>query len=167
MSSSRSWHADCAVRYKEANNIEKKEISRDKQTRRSAGRIVFYLIMSLLSDGVKQLVEADADFRVQDSLQDKSPFQLLAIVKRIVTTGITSDSTYQCVVNMRNLTAMTQKPTESVRQFADRVKAAADVFSSTSPFGLIFTETDMLYRRPAKRNKQLSGTPGLGGAWTS
>jgi hypothetical protein len=101
----------------------------------------------VLGDEVLQLVEADVEYRVLKELADRTPFELLKIVKSIVTTGITSDVTYQSMINMRNLYDVKQKPTESVRLYVKRIKAAMETFETTSPVGNIFVETDMLYTR--------------------
>ena len=156
------WIAEFKVDYEEADDVTKAELAKEKSARNQARTIVFNLVMALLSDEVKQLVEAESGFRALEGSRFKSAFELLKIVKRVVTTGITSDLTYQCMINLRNLHDVKQKPHESVRQYADRVKAAVDVFESVSPYGNVFVEPDMTHRRPAKRLNSRMGFSGDG-----
>jgi hypothetical protein len=149
-----SFMARYLVEYGVADDFMKRELVKEKASRRSAGVIVFNLIMSLLGDEVVQLVEADVDYRILKDLADRTPFELLKIVKGIVTTGITSDVTYQSMINMRNLFDVKQKSTESVRLYVDRIKAAMETFETTSPVGNIFVETDMYYTREKVLSKK-------------
>ena len=139
--------------YDQADDTMKRELIKERSTRRSAATIVYNLIMALLDEEVRQLVEADKDFRVLNESDDRSPFELLKIVKKIVTTGITTDVVYQCMVNLRNLNDIRQKPSESVRLYVDRIKAAIDAFDSVTPYGKIFVETDMLHTRKLARTE--------------
>jgi len=159
LSDTSDWNNYYKGSYVDADENEKRELSREKGQRKSAATIVWNLILSLLGDEVRQLVEADSEYREVDFQPHvRNPFLLLKVVKRIVTTGITSDSTYQCMVNLRNLNEIKQRPTESVRAYVDRVKAAVDVFDATSPYGHVFSATDMIYRRPSKKRAILGPT---------
>jgi hypothetical protein len=140
--------------YGVADDFEKRELIKEKSTRRSACAIVFNLIMSLLGAEVLQLAEADVEYRVLKDLADRAPFELLKIIKCIVTTGITSDVTYQSMINMSNLFDVKQKPKKSVRLYVDRIKAALGTFETTSPVGNIFVETGMLYTREKYLSKK-------------
>ena len=147
------WKVRHAKDYDQDDDTMKRELIKERSTRRSAATIVYNLIMALLDEEVRQLVEADKDFRVLNESDDRSPFELLKIVKKIVTTGITTDVVYQCMVNLRNLNDIRQKPSESVRLYVDRIKAAIDAFDSVTPYGKIFVETDMLHTRKLARTE--------------
>ena len=154
------WFIEHKEECERADDIERAELIKERSARKTARTTVFNLVLTLLSDEVRQLVEAEAGYRAMEENGDKSAYELLKIVKRTVTTGITSDVTYQCMVHLRNLHEMKQKPTESVRQFVDRVKAAVDVFESISPYGNVFVAPDMTYRRPSKKSGSHEGISG-------
>jgi len=78
------WKAQYKTVYEDADENEKRELSKEKSSRKSAATIVWNLVLSLLGDEVKQLVEADTEYREMDSLtHEREPFRLLKVVKRI------------------------------------------------------------------------------------
>ena len=91
-----NFQARFAQKYMAADEFEKVGLLRKKSERQNAVEIIFNLIMSKLSEEVKQLVEADTEYiEMRDNVNSRGPFQLLAVIRKVVNTGITSDAVYQ------------------------------------------------------------------------
>ena len=73
-----------------------------------------------LFEDVLRALEADAEFAEMEA--DGAlmrPDKMLKMLKRIVNTGVTSDSTYQTMVNVRRYHEAKQGATESMCEYAD------------------------------------------------
>ena len=140
----RGWIARYRAEYAASDDIEKSALSRKKSERQNAIEIVYNLILSRLSEEVKQLVEADSEYvAMRDDMQLRGPFELLGVVRRVVSTGITSDHVYQTMIGVKSLHEVRQGPKESVVAFVERLKTARDVFLSACPHGLMFVQPPM------------------------
>jgi hypothetical protein len=100
----RGWLERYRAEYAESDDIEKSALSRKKGERQNAIEIIYNLILSRLSEEVKQLVEADSEYvAMRDDMQLRGPYELLGVVRRVVSTGITSDHVYQTMIGVKTL----------------------------------------------------------------
>ena len=136
-----------ALDYMAADEYEKVGLLKKKAERQNAVEIIFNLIMSKLSEEVKQLVEADTQYvEMRDKVSSRGPFRLLAVIRKVVNSGLTSDDVYQTMVNVKALHEVKQNQNETIVAYVERLKGARDAFLSTSPHGLLFKAPDMSAR---------------------
>ena len=130
--------------YNNSDDIEKAGLLKRRNERQNAVEIIFNLIMSKLSEEVKRLVEAEQEYvEMRDNVAKRGPYELLKIIRRVVNSGITSDPTYQTMVNVRALHELKQNQKESIGSYIERIKVARDAFLSTCPHGVMFAIPDM------------------------
>jgi len=128
-----------------ADDSEKVGLLGKKSERQNAVEIIFNLIMSKLSEEVKQLVEADTEYaEMRDNAISKGPYKLLAVIRKVVNSGITSDVTYQNMVNVKALHDVRQTAKEPIIAYVERLKGARDIFLCTTPHGMICQAPDMM-----------------------
>ena len=100
----RNFQTQFAQEYRDADDFEKVGLLKKKSERQNAVEIIFNLILSKLSEEVKQLVEADTEHvKMRDDISSRGQFQLLVVIRKVVSSGLTSDVTYQTMVNVRAL----------------------------------------------------------------
>ena len=124
-------------RWEEANPMDQKIIEKMNSDQVLACGMIWNVILSRLSHEVEELLRVEPEFQVMESNHTvRNPFALLNVLKRVVTTGVTSDPFYQTIINTRKLHDLKQGQNESVRDYVDRAKVLKEAFMTTSPHGL-------------------------------
>jgi len=108
---------------------------------------------------------------MREDVSSRGPYELLAVIRKVVNYGITSDLTYQTMVNVKALHEVRQTAMETIVAYVERLKGARDAFLSTSPHGVMFQAPDMMAKvvsiesmsgiAAALRMRMLAGTEPL------
>jgi len=108
---------------------------------------------------------------MRDDVARRGPYELLVVIRKVVNSGITSDVTYQTMVNVKALHEVKQTQKETIGAYVERLKSARDAFLSTSPHGVMFNAPDMKANvltiesltgiAPAARMRMIAGTEPL------
>ncbi len=85
----------------------------------------------------------------------KDVFGLIGIIKRLLSVGIKGDPLHQTMKNIKELHAITQGSTESVKVYVQKFKAASDLFNITEPLGTIFNEPDIGFVMSGNSNEEI------------
>jgi len=65
---------------------------------------------------------------MRDNVSSRGPYELLAVTRKVVNSDITSDATYQTMVNVKALHDVRQTQKESVGAYVERLKSAEMLF---------------------------------------
>ena len=147
-----AWDEDFGRRMQVAvedrNDFERKRLYDLKAARDSAARTIFHLVLSKLSDEVKDLIEMSDEYKVLEKEEIESPSALLRLVKKTVSKGVTANISYQSFLALQHLLDTKQKKDEDLRVYLERVKAAAAVFEGIDrPLGHVLCYPDVKLKR--------------------
>ena len=142
-------------RLKEVEGEEKKAILKVREGFINATHAVFNIIEKNISPELRELVQADEDYRNELKnprvWESRPVHKLLALLRKHVTSDVTADPTFQTMLSLQGLHMIKQDAAESTRAYADRIKDAMLRFETGSPHGRLFRMPDI------KINRQLLG----------
>ena len=112
-----SWLESFQQEYDESDEHGKASLQKKKAARQDAVEIIYQLIVNRLSEEVKQLVKADPVFvGMQANVRSRDVFGLLKILRKVVNSGITSDASYETMVNVKSLHEVRQGQASVIRE---------------------------------------------------